>query len=101
MPVVIYSLTNCKDLAKVDFKYIDVHNDGMIVETRQQNNQCLFETSDMSNVKVTIACDKIVKREQDYRKEDFIDLLKEFQRQRDVEYESVKMLSDRVEDLKK
>ncbi|MFP5042911.1 hypothetical protein [Parasediminibacterium sp. JCM 36343] len=101
MPVVIYSLTNCKDLAKVDFTYIDVHNDGIIVETRQQNNQSFFETSDMGNVKVTIVCDKIVKREQDYRKEDFIDLLKEFQKQRDDEYETVKMLSDRVEDLKK
>ena len=101
MPVVIYTLTNCKDLDKVDFTHIDLHNDGIIIETLQQDNQFVFETSDMGNVKITIACDNIVQQEQDYRKEDFIDLLKEFQRQRDEEYETVKMFNNRVEDLKK
>ncbi len=101
MPVVSYTMTNCKDLTKVDFTDIDPHNDGVIVETRQENNQSVFETADMGNRKVTIVCEKVVRQEREYRKEDFIDLLKEFQKQRDDEYETVKMFKDRVEDLKK
>lgn len=101
MPVVVYTLSNCKNLTKVDFTNIDLYNDGITIEIRQQSNQYIFETSDMGNVKITIACDKIDKHEQEYRKEDYIDLLKEFQRQRDDEYETVKILNDRTEDLKK
>lgn len=101
MPIVRYILTNCKDLGKVDFTYIDVHNGGVIVETRPENNQTVFETTDMGNLKISVVCDSFVKQEHEYRKEDFIDLLKEFQRQRDDEYETIKMFNDRVESLKK
>ena len=101
MPIVRYTLTNCKDLTEVAFTNIDAYNDGVTVETRLENNQTVFETTDMGDVKVKVVCDKVDMHEQEYRKEDFIDLLKEFQRQRDEEYETVKMFNARVEELKK
>jgi len=99
-PVVKYILTNCKNIKSIEFDTIDYYNDGLIIDTRQENGQSVFETTDMGGVKVKIICDKIEKEEHDYSSQDFVDLIKEISKQRDSEYETSTMLTKRADNLK-
>ena len=62
LPVVKYTLANCKNLDSVDLDSIDCYNDGLIIDTRQEGNLSVFETTDLEDFKVNIVCDKIEKR---------------------------------------
>src|SRR6187402_1264095 len=73
-PVLKYTLTNCKNLAVIDLDSIDYYKDGLIVDTKREDNQFVFETTDMGNVKVKIICEKIEKEEREYNTLDFVDL---------------------------
>jgi hypothetical protein len=100
LPVVKYTLTNCKDLPAIKFDSIDYYNDGLNIETRQEGNKSVFETTDMGDVKVKIICDKIEKEEREYNSQDFVDLIKEITKQRDSEYDTVALLTKRMDSLK-
>ena len=100
LPIVKYTLTNCNDLAAIRFDSIDYYNDGLVIETKQEGNKSVFETTDMGDVKVKIICDKIEKEEREYNSQDFIDLIKEITKQRDSEYDTVALLSKRTDNLK-
>ena len=99
-PVVKYTLTNCRDLEKIKFGSIDYYNDGLIIDTRQENGLSVFETTNMWNAKIKLTCDKIEKEEREYNSQDFIDLIKEILKQRDSEYETVAILTQRTDNLK-
>jgi hypothetical protein len=99
-PVVKYTLINCEDLASRNFDDIDYHNDGLFVETREENNRYVFEATDMGGDVFKIICDKIIKEELEYRKQDYVDLLKEIIKQRDDEYEVVNKYYHQLENLK-
>jgi hypothetical protein len=88
-PVVRYTLINCKDLASKNFDEIDYHNDGLFIESREENNCCVFEATDLGGDVFTIICDKIIKKELEYSKQDYVDLIKEIIKQRDDECEVV------------
>jgi hypothetical protein len=100
LPVIKYTLRNCKNLDEIDFTTIDYYNDGLTVEVRQQDNYFVFETTDMGNVKMTVLCDKIEKVEREYSKSDYVYLIKEFIRQRDEAYENVTILNKQIDSLK-
>jgi hypothetical protein len=99
-PVVKYTLINCKDLAAKNFNDIDCHNDGLLVKTRGENNQYAFEAIDMGGNVLKIICDKIIKQDLEYRKQDYVDILKEIIKQRDDEYDVVNKYYHKVENLK-
>ena len=88
-PVVSFKLTNCQDLATIKFENIDAHNDGVFIDIQQISNYTVFETSDMGDFKTKIICDKVIKEEREYSKEDFTDLIKEILKQRDDEHNTV------------
>ncbi len=54
----------------------------------------------MSDVKIKIVCDKVVKEEREYNSEDFIDLIKEILKQRDSEHDTTTMFSKRADAMK-
>jgi hypothetical protein len=99
-PVVKYTLLNCQDLASKNFEDIDYHNDGLFVETREESNHHIFEATDMGGEVFQIICEKIVKEDLEYRKQDYIDLLKEIIKQRDEEYEVTNKYYHQLENLK-
>jgi|SRR5436190_11611555 len=99
-PVVKYALTNCQNLASINFNSIDYYNDGLIVEIRKENNHSVFETTDMGDIKVKIICDRIEKEEREYDTHDFMDLIKEILKQRDSEHDVSTKFSKQIEDLK-
>jgi hypothetical protein len=41
-PVVKYTLTNCKDVKSLKLEPIDYYKDGLIIETSQENDKCVF-----------------------------------------------------------
>src|SRR5687768_4039992 len=81
-PVVKYTLLHCEDLASKNFEDIDCHNDGVYIETKDESNRSIFEATDMGGRVFQIVCEKIIKEELEYRKEDYIDLIKELIKQR-------------------
>ena len=99
-PVVKYTLLNCQDLASKNFEDIDDYNDGVFVETRKETNHDVFDATDMGDRVFKIICEKIIKEEFEYRKQDYIDLLKEVIKQRDDEYEVTNRLYKQLEELK-
>jgi hypothetical protein len=99
-PVTTYTLTNCKNLNSVDFKSIDYRNDGVIVEIIKENNYTVLKTTDMGNTKVRIVCEKVVKEEREYNREDLIDIIKEINKSRDGEHELLAESIKRLKDLK-
>jgi hypothetical protein len=99
-PAVKYTLTNCKDIKSIKFDSIDYYNDGLIIETSQEKDKAVFETTDMGGVKVKIICDKIEKEESAYSSQDLVALIKEISIQRDNEYEISAMLTQRADNLK-
>jgi hypothetical protein len=100
LPVVKYTLKNCKNLNEIDFASIDHYNDGLVIEVKQEDNHFVFETTDMGNRKTTTFCDKIEKEELEYSSNDYIYLIKEFAKQRDEAYDNVTTLNKRVDSLK-
>ncbi len=99
-PVVKYTLTNCKDVKSLKLEPIDYYKDGLIIETSQENDKCVFETTDMDGVKVKIICDKIEKEENEYSRQDLVDLIKEISKQRDNEYETSAFYIKQADNLK-
>ena len=99
-PIVKYSLRNCRNLETADFDSIDFYNDGVIIDTREEGNLSVFETTDMCDIKFKIFCDKIEKEEQKYNSQDLVDLIKEIIKRNESEYETVTMLNKRTEILK-
>jgi hypothetical protein len=100
LPVVKYTLSNCQNLASIDFHSIDCYNDGLIVDIRKENDHSVFETTDMGDIKVKIICDKIEKEEREYNTHDFVDLIKEILKQRDGEHDLSTKFTKQIEDLK-
>jgi len=100
LPVVKFTLTNCKNVESLNFDSIDYYNDGLIIETRQESGLSVFETTDMGGVKVKIICDKIEKEEREYNSQDFVELIKEILKQRDNEFDTAVMLTKGTDNLK-
>ncbi|MFN7912442.1 MAG: hypothetical protein ACK5QC_11515 [Bacteroidota bacterium] len=100
LPIVKYTLTNCKDLNSIKLDTIGYYNDGFTIETRQESNKTVFEMTDIDDVKIKIICDKSEKEEREYNKQDFVDLITEILKQRDNEYDAVALLTKRADDLK-
>lgn len=88
LPVVKYTLLNCEDLASKNFDNIGCDNDGVLVEIREVDSKSIFEATDMGGSVFQIHCQKITSEELDYRKQDFIDLIKELIKQRDDGHET-------------
>jgi hypothetical protein len=99
-PIVKYTLLNCEDLGFKNFDNIDFHNDGAFVKTMEDNNHFVFEMTDMGGEVFQIVCEQIIIEELEYRKEDYIDLLKEMIKQRDDEYELANKYYSQLESLK-
>lgn len=100
LPVVSYILTNCQNLSNIEFDNMDEFYDGIIVNIRQENNHSVFETTDSGEVKIKVVCDKVIKAEREYNREDFMGLIKEVLKQRDNEFDIMKELKQQEEDLK-
>jgi hypothetical protein len=99
-PVVKYTLLGCQDLASKNFQDIDFHNNGLFIETREEGDHHIFEATGMGGDVFQIGCKKIVKENLEYRKQDYIDLLKEIIKQRDEEYDVTKKYYQQFENLK-
>ena len=99
-PVISYKLINCQDLQNIKFDFIDSDEEGVFIEIKQENNLSVFETTDYFGVTIKIICDKILTEEREYNKEDYIDLLKEFIKQRDDAYETTNIINNRLNYLK-
>ena len=87
-------------MATKNFEDIDYHNDGLFVETYEKSSHHIFETTDMGGEVFQIMCEKIVKEDLEYRKQDYIDLLKEIIKQRDEEYDVTNKYYHQFENLK-
>ncbi len=101
LPVVKYTLANCKNLDSVDLDSIDFYHDGLIIDTRREDNLSVFETTDLEDFKVNIVCDKIEKEERPYNTHDYVDLIKEILKQRDTEQEALTNFNKRQDVLVK
>ena len=100
LPVIKYTLKNCKNLNEIDFTSIDYYNDGLVIEVKQEDNHFVFETTDMGNRKTIALCDKIEKEELEYSSNDYIYLIKEFTNQRDEAHNNLTTLNERIDSLK-
>ena len=98
-PVIKFRLKNCRNLDKLDFSSIDYYNDGLTIEIKELDNHFVFETTDMENIKITVLCDKIEKEELEYSSDDYINLIKEFTKQRDESDNSLTNLNERIDNL--
>ncbi len=99
-PIVKYTLTDCRNLETIKFDSIDYYNDGLIIDTRQEERVSVFETTDMGGDKIKIICDKIEKEDREYNREDLVYLIKEILKQRDSEFDTAAMLTKRADNLK-
>jgi hypothetical protein len=99
-PIIEYTLKNCNNLSDIDLDNIDFYNDGVVIEIMQLNNSSVFVSTDMGNIKGEIECEKILKEEREYNRQDLIDLLKEIIKQRNIEYETTIVLNNQVIELK-
>lgn len=100
VPIVKYTLLNCVDLASKNFGDIDCYNDGVFVETIAVDSRFVFEATDIGGRLFQIVCQKIICEELEYRKQDYIDLIKELIRQRDDEHETANKQYQRYENMK-
>ena len=100
LPVIKYTLKNCKNLNDIDFTSIDYYNDRLVIEIKQEDNHFVFETTDMGNSKTIAFCDKIEKEELEYSSNDYIYLIKEFTKHRDEAYDNVTTLNKLIDSLK-
>jgi hypothetical protein len=101
LPVVKFTLINCKDIEAIKFDAIDSYNDGVIVDVRQEGDYTILETNDEGDVRVKMICDQVVKEEREYNREEFIFFINEILTQRDDKYSTVSMLRQRTAELKK
>jgi hypothetical protein len=99
-PIVKYTLLNCEDLASKNFEDIDSYNDGVLVTVKEESNKTAFEATDMGGRVFQIVCQKVIKEEIEYRKQDYVDLLRELIKQRDNEYELSNKYNHRLESIK-
>ena len=99
-PIVKYTLFNCEDLASKNFEGIDFYNDGVFVEIKKDGSNTVFETTDMGGQVFQIVCQKFKKESLEYRKQDYIDLIRELMKQRDNEYEMSKKHHHHFENIK-
>lgn len=101
LPVLKFILKNCRRISEIDFDFIDIYDDGVHVYIRRGKNQTVFETIDLGGRKVKMICDEVIKKEEDYSREDFINFMKELLKQRDNEREVADGLWKKEEELKK
>jgi hypothetical protein len=83
LPVVKFTLLNCEDPGSINFENLDSYNDGVVVETREMNGRYIFEAMDIGGRVFQILCQKIIREELEYRKEDYADLINELLKERD------------------
>jgi len=100
LPVIKYTLKNCKNLNEIDFTSIDYYNDGLVIEVKEEDNHFVFETTDMGDRKTTAVCEKIEREEFEYSSSDYVYLIKEFTKQRDEAYDNATIFNKRIDELK-
>jgi len=97
LPIVKYQLTNCKDLAQLNFADIDYYNDGVVIEVTKTDNLDLFETEDMTGTKFRIVCEKAERIEAEYRKEDYCDIINSLKEENESLLKLTSKLNTRID----
>ena len=101
LPIVKFTLVNFLNVDLMCFENIDYYNDGVTIGVEKVGDRFIFEISSMADEQIKIICDKVIKEELEYRKEDFIYLIKEISNQRDEAYDSNISLQKRLDNLEK
>lgn len=101
LPVVKYRLLGCRDIQLVEWDSMDVFNDGVLVETIENGEHFIFQTTDLGGYQVQIACAQIIREDGDYSREDLMDLIEEVLKQREADEKVTASIREKTEELRR